>query len=213
MASAEKMQIGDFADVEAGGVVYVVHTAGYAVASRPFLKVTTHPSENWTVGYRMATSRELQSYAGLNTVQQELPVGTMSQGRMRTEGGLHQEFAIGRKFGPGLVQLAYYLDSLDQVMVNGGGPLQRSRHRRSRPGERWPHRRSGHRQLPRPQRRLQDSGHERHPVRAHHLEYVGRPRIQHRRSPYRKRRRHPGHPAATWPASSFRSPPRPRPSR
>lgn len=124
LASAEKMQIGDFADVEAGGVVYVVHTAGYAIASRPFLKVTTHPSENWTVGYRMATSPNLQSYAGLNTVQQELPVGAMSQGRMRTAGGMHQEFAIGRKFGPGLVQLAYYLDSLDRVIVSGGGQLR-----------------------------------------------------------------------------------------
>jgi hypothetical protein len=123
LASAEKMQIGDFADVEVGGVLYVVHTAGYGVASRPFLKVTAHPSEAWTVGYRMATSRDLQSYAGLNTVQQEMPVAITSQGRMRTESGLHHEFAIGRKLGPGLVQLSYYLDSLNQVMVEGGGSL------------------------------------------------------------------------------------------
>jgi hypothetical protein len=123
LASAEKMQIGDVADVEVGGIVYVVHTTGNAVASRPFLKVTTHPAEDWTVGYRMATSRDLQSYAGLNAVQQEMPVAITSQGRMRTESGLHQEFAIGRKVGPGLVQFAYYLDSLHQVMVEGGGAL------------------------------------------------------------------------------------------
>jgi hypothetical protein len=126
LASAEKMQIGDFADVEVGGVLYVLHTAGYAVASRPFLKITAHPSEAWTLGYRMATSRDLQSYAGLNTVQQEMPVAVTSQGRMRTEGGLHHEFAIGRKLGPGLFQLAYYLDSLNQVMVEGGGSLSPS---------------------------------------------------------------------------------------
>ena len=123
LASAETMQIGDFADVEVGGVLYVVHTEGYGVASRPFLKVTAHPSEAWTVGYRMATSRDLQSYAGLNTVQQEMPVAVTSQGRMRTESGLHHEFAIGRKLGPGLVQISYYLDSLNQVMVEGGGSL------------------------------------------------------------------------------------------
>ncbi len=123
VASAQKMQIGDAADLEVGGVVYLVHTAGYAVASRPFLKVTAHPTEAWTVGYRMATSRDLQSYAGLNTVQQELPVAVMSQDRMRTERGMHQEFAVGRKVGPGLLQVAYYLDSLDQVMVSGGGVL------------------------------------------------------------------------------------------
>jgi carboxypeptidase family protein len=128
LASAEKMQIGNLADVEAGGIVYVVHTDGYAVASRPFFKVTTHPTGDWTVGYRMATSRDLQSYAGLNAVQQEMPVAITSsssspRNRMRTEKGLHQEFAIGRKLGPGLVQLAYYLDSLDNVMVEGGGTL------------------------------------------------------------------------------------------
>lgn len=123
IASAHKMLIGDAADVEVGGVMYVVHTAGYAVASRPFLKVTTHPSESWTVGYRMATSRDLQSYDGLDTVQQEMPVAVMSQDRVRTESGLHQEFAIGRKAGPGLIQVGYYLDSLNQVMVEGGGML------------------------------------------------------------------------------------------
>ncbi len=123
MASAQKMQIGDLADVEVGGLVYMVHTAGYAVASMPFLKITTHPSTDWTVGYRMATSRDLQSYAGLNTVQQELPVAAMSQNGMRTEHGLHQEFAIGRKVGPGLIQISYYLDSLDQMALSGGGDL------------------------------------------------------------------------------------------
>ena len=123
MASAHKMQIGDAAEFEVGGVLYVVHGADYAVASRPFLKITAHPSSTWRVGYRMATSRDLQSFAGLNTVQQELPVAVMSQGRMRTEKGLHQEFAVGRKIGPGLIQLAYYLDSLDQMVVAGGGEL------------------------------------------------------------------------------------------
>jgi len=121
MASAQKMQFGDAAELEVGGLVYVVHTAGYAVASRPFLKLTTHPSGTWTAGYRMATSRDLQSFAGLNDVQPELPVGVMVQNRLQTERGLHQEFTVGRKTGPGLIQLAYYLDSLNQVMVSGGG--------------------------------------------------------------------------------------------
>lgn len=123
LASAQKMQIGDMADVEVGGVVYVVRTAGYAVESRPFLKITAHPAAGWTAGYRMATSRALQSFAGLNSVQQEMPVATVSNGRMRTESGLHQEFAIGRSVGPGLLQLAYYLDSLDRVALSGGGVL------------------------------------------------------------------------------------------
>jgi hypothetical protein len=122
-ASAHKMQIGDAADVEVGGLVYVFHTTGYAVASRPFLKIMTHPVSDWTIGYRMATSRDLQSFAGLNTVQQELPVAVMSQNKLRTERGLHQQIAIEHQVGPALLQLAYYLDSLDQVAVSGGGEL------------------------------------------------------------------------------------------
>ena len=123
MSSAQRMQIGDFADVEAGGTLYVVHTSGYASGSRPFLKITTHPMKAWTIGYRMATSQNLQSFAGLDSVQQELPVAVMYQGRMQTEQGLHQEFAASRKTGQGLIQISYYRDSLDRVAVSGGGAL------------------------------------------------------------------------------------------
>jgi hypothetical protein len=123
MASAQQMQFGDMVDVEAGGTVYVVRTSGYTSGSRPFLKVTAHPTGTWTLGYRMATSQDLQSFAGLDTVKQELPVATIYQGRVQTEGGLHQEFAVGRKTGRGLVQIAYYRDSLSRVRVAGGGAL------------------------------------------------------------------------------------------
>lgn len=123
VASAQQMQLGDMVDVEAGGTVYVVRTSGYASGSRPFLKVTAHPTGTWMVGYRMATSQDLQSFAGLDTVKQELPVAAIYQGRVQTEGGLHQEFAVGRKTGRGLVQIAYYRDSLSRVGVAGGGAL------------------------------------------------------------------------------------------
>ena len=43
MASAQQMQIGDFADIEAGGTLYVVRSSGFASGSRPFLKITAHP--------------------------------------------------------------------------------------------------------------------------------------------------------------------------
>jgi hypothetical protein len=122
-ASAQQMKFGDTIDLEVGSGLYVVRTSGYATAARPFVKITAHPTAAWTVGYRMATSRDLQSFAGLDDVQQELPVAVMGQGRMQTENGLHQEFSVGRKAGPGLIQIAYYLDSLDHVMVSGGGAL------------------------------------------------------------------------------------------
>jgi hypothetical protein len=123
ISSAQQMKIGDFADLEAGGTLYVVHSTGYASGSRPFLKITTHPMKAWTVGYRMATSQNLQSFAGLDSVQQELPIAVMYQGRMQTEQGHHQEFTATRKTGPGVLQISYYRDSLARVAVAGGGAL------------------------------------------------------------------------------------------
>jgi Carboxypeptidase regulatory-like domain len=123
IASAQRMQIGDFADIEAGGTLYVVRSSGFASGSRPFLKITAHPMKDWTVGYRMATSQDLQSFAGLDSVQPELPIAVMYQGRTQTEQGHHQEFTASRKAGPGLLQISYYRDSLDRVAVSGGGAL------------------------------------------------------------------------------------------
>jgi hypothetical protein len=94
MSSAQQMHIGDFANVEAGGTLYVVHSSGYTLGSRPFLKITAHPVKAWTMGYRMATSQNLQSFAGLDSVQQELPIAVMYQGRMQTEQGHHQELTV-----------------------------------------------------------------------------------------------------------------------
>jgi len=123
LASAQKMSAGDSVDVEVGGTVYVVRGASYAMASRPFLKVTAHPTAKWNAGYRMATSRDLQSFGGLDTVELELPVAVMQQGRMRTESGLHQEFLLARKAGHGAIQVSYYKDNLQRVMLAGGGEL------------------------------------------------------------------------------------------
>ncbi len=123
LASAQKTQLGDAVELEVGSAVYVVRTADSAFAARPFLRVTAHPTSAWTVGYRMATSRDLQSFAGLDSVQMELPVSVVSGGRMQTERGLHQEITVGRKFGKGLVQAALYRDNLNHIAVSGGGVL------------------------------------------------------------------------------------------
>ncbi len=123
LSSSEKTQLGDAVDLEVGGTVYVVRNADYAMASRPFLKITAHPTSNWNVGYRMATSRDLQSHGGLDAVELELPVGVMEQGRMRTESGLHQEVSLGRKAGKGLVQVSYYNDNVRRMMLAGSGEL------------------------------------------------------------------------------------------
>lgn len=123
VASAQKMQIGDFADVEAGSTLTLIHSSSSLVAARPFLRVTAHPIAGWTVGYRMATSRDFQAFNALDSIQPELPVSVTSDRGMRTERGLHHELSVSHKAGMGMIQASYYHDALDGVLVSGGGGL------------------------------------------------------------------------------------------
>jgi len=121
MASGRQMRLGDTVDVEAGGTVYAIHTNGTALAAEPFLRVTVHPGEVWAVRYRLATSRDLQSFDGMDSLATALPVATMVGGRLCTEGGNHQEFSVSRKAGNGVIQAAVYRDSIDHTAVAGMG--------------------------------------------------------------------------------------------
>lgn len=122
MVSAERMKLGDMADVEAGSAVYVMRTTSYATAMRPFVKITAHPG-SWTAGYRVATSQDVQSYNGLDAVEQPVAVAIQSRGRTEIARGTHQEFSAGHKVGKGAVRVAYYLDSQRNVVIAGGGAL------------------------------------------------------------------------------------------
>jgi hypothetical protein len=123
MASARKMQLGDAVDVEAGATVYAIHTSGSAFASRPFLRVTVHPGEVWAVRYSLATSRDVQSFDGLDSVATDLPVTAMSDGRLCTESGRHQQFSVSRKTGGGSIEAAVYRDAIDRSAIAGGGMI------------------------------------------------------------------------------------------
>ena len=123
MASAEKMQLGDTVDVEAGGTVYAIEMGGTAITAQPFLRVAVHPGEVWAVQYRLATSRDLQGFDGLNSIKADLPVAALTGGRVRTESGMHQEIAVSRKVGGGQVTAALYRDTIDRSAVAGTGVM------------------------------------------------------------------------------------------
>jgi hypothetical protein len=123
LASAQRTSIGDLANIEAGGTLYAVHTDGYRLAAQPFLRVMVEPSAGWGVGYRMATSRGLQGFSGLDAIQPDVPVAVMNRGRLQTEKGRHQEFLLSRKVGRGQIQLSLYRDSIQRIVVAGSGML------------------------------------------------------------------------------------------
>ncbi len=122
MVSAQRMRLGELADVEAGSSVYIVRTTGYATAMRPFVKITAHPG-SWMAGYRVATSQDVQSFSSLDSIEQPVPIAIQSHGRTEMAQGTHQEFSVGHKVGKGAVEVAYYLDSQRNAILAGGGAL------------------------------------------------------------------------------------------
>ncbi len=121
MASAERMRLGDAVDVEAGGTVYAIHAGDYALTTQPFLRVTVHPGEVWAVRYRMATSHDVQQFDSLDSLAGETPAAAMIGGRLATESGMHQELAVTRKAGNGMVRVAVYHDAISHPAIAGTG--------------------------------------------------------------------------------------------
>jgi len=123
MSSAQKMHLGDLADIEAGGTMYAVRTSGYALSSQPFVRITVHPGDVWAVKYSMATAEDLQSFEALDSLETSLPTAVMADGHLRTESGTHQEFAVSRRLGHGVVQAAVYDDAIRRTVISGTGVM------------------------------------------------------------------------------------------
>jgi hypothetical protein len=123
MASARKIQLGDAVDVEAGGTVYAIHTSETVLTAKPFLKVTVHPGEVWAVRYRLATSRDVQDFNGLDALATDLPVAALSAGKLCTEHGNHQEIGLSRKAGQGSLEAVVFRDLIDHPAVGGIGMM------------------------------------------------------------------------------------------
>jgi hypothetical protein len=123
LATAERMHLSDMVEAEAGATVYAIHTTGNAIATQPFLRVTVHPGEVWAVRYRLSSSRNVQSYQGLDSIATDMPVTAMERGRSVMESGNHQEIAVTRKAGRGLIEAALYRDVLDRTAIAGTGAV------------------------------------------------------------------------------------------
>lgn len=121
MSSAQQMSLGDTVKVEVGSEVYAVRTVRTALGTAPFFRLTVQPDEAWTVGYRMATSRDLQGFADLDSVDRELPVAVTNGKSTKVEHGTHQELSVSRKAWRGVAQATIYHDDMDRPAIAGGG--------------------------------------------------------------------------------------------
>ena len=121
VTSAERMTIAERVEVEAGGRLTAVRAGGTAMAARPFLRVTGHPTGAWTVEYKLATDRGLQEFDDVTSGEADVPVALMMpNGRLALESGRHQEFSVARRSGKASVAMTVYHDGFASTMVSGG---------------------------------------------------------------------------------------------
>ena len=123
LAGAQRMELGDTVDVEAGGTIYAFHLNGNAITQKPFLRVAFHPGESWAVQYGFATAPELQGFDGLDSIQASLPVAAACGNQVCTANAQHQELTLSRKLGEGRVEAAVYRDNTDHAELSGVGAV------------------------------------------------------------------------------------------
>jgi hypothetical protein len=123
LAGAQRIQLGDTVDIEAGGTVYAFHMSGNSITQKPFLRVAVHPGELWALQYGFATSTELQEFAALDTIKAALPVAAACGDEICTANAQHHELALSRKIGEGKMEAAVYRDSTDHAEVSGVGAV------------------------------------------------------------------------------------------
>lgn len=123
VSSAEQMHFGDAVDLEAGATLLAVKTTASAISSEPFLRISLRAGDNWTVGYHLATSRVVQSFESLDTLDAGVPIATEVGGRLQLEHGLHQELDASRKIGSGVLQAAVYQDTIARPVITGVGVI------------------------------------------------------------------------------------------
>lgn len=120
LTSAQRMAIGENIEVEAGGRVEAIREGATGVETRPFLRVSLHPTGEWTLEYRMASDRGLQEFDDVTSGDSEVPVALVRNGHLSVERALHQEIAVGHRTTKASVQVAFYHDGISAAAIAGG---------------------------------------------------------------------------------------------
>ena len=120
LTSAQRMALGENVEVEAGGRVEAIREGATGVQTHPFLRVSAHPTGEWTLEYRLASDRGVQEFDDVTSGDSDVPVALVRNGRLAIEHGLHQQIAVGRRAPKVSVQAAFYHDRISQAAIAGG---------------------------------------------------------------------------------------------
>ena len=121
VTSAQRANLADVLEFEAGGNVEAVRSGETTLAAHPFVRLAAHTGGGWTLHYRYATDRQLQGFDDVTTGSSDVPVALVEKGKLQLEQGHHQEASVSRKNGRGGVEFVYFHDKLDRTLLSGGG--------------------------------------------------------------------------------------------
>ncbi len=120
LTSAQRMAVGENIEVEAGGRLQAIREGVSGVETRPFFRVSAHPTGAWTLEYRLASDRGIQEFDDVTSGDSEVPVALVRNGHLAIERALHHEIDLGHRAPKASVQVALYRDAISETPIAGG---------------------------------------------------------------------------------------------
>jgi hypothetical protein len=124
--SSDSMSIAGVVDLQYGADLQSLEFARRVTAARPYGAVQVHLSPNLVVEYRYATSEpDTRAAKGFDTAPADLsesgPRMALLNGNPEVERARHQELSVSRRMGKTSVQLACYVDRVNDLVLTGAG--------------------------------------------------------------------------------------------
>ena len=119
LSSAESMEVGDLAVIEAGSETHVVMAGQTALSTRPFLRLALRPNAGWRASYAFAQSPGFAGFDDVGTGPASFPVVTSGSSRLVTELRSHHQVGGERMVRHAVIRLAYHHDSTRGAVIPG----------------------------------------------------------------------------------------------
>jgi hypothetical protein len=126
MNSSDSTSVAGIVDLQYGADLQSLEFAQRVTAVRPYGAVQVHLSPNFVVEYRYATSEpDTRAAKGFDTAPADLsesgPRMALLNGNPEVERARHQEVSVSRRMGKTSVQVACYVDHVQNLVLTGAG--------------------------------------------------------------------------------------------
>jgi hypothetical protein len=126
MSSSDSTTIAGFIDLNYGADLHSMEFANRVIALRPHGSVDVHLSPNMVVEYRYATSEpDTRAAKGFDSAPADLsesgPKMALLNGQPQVEKSSHHEVSVSRRMGDTSVQVAAFLDHVQNAVLTGAG--------------------------------------------------------------------------------------------